>query len=374
MTEFAVIVALSTLAAGLAATFALRLLPTLRLQVVALALVAVALPLTAVTLGGLVMFHMHDDVKLLEVGAASASTALIAALLLGQSITRRVHSLEQAAARLAAGELTARAPSNGPREVARLGASFNEMATSIEHLFDARRQLVAWASHDLRTPLSAIRAMLEAIEDGLAEPAEYLPALEEQASALGALIDDLFELAQIDAGVLTLELRETPLGELVTFCVRGLEADARARRVRLELALAEPLPGVRCVPQHVQRVLLNLLTNALRHTPSDGSVIVTARPAGEDLEVVVEDTGAGLTEEAQARMFDRFWRADPARAREGGRAGLGLAIARGLIEAQGGRIWAENRAGGGARVGFSLPIAARPARHTGDRQLLPIGP
>jgi signal transduction histidine kinase len=374
VTEFAVIVALSTLATGLAATFALRLLPTLRLQVVALALVAVALPLAAVTLGGLVMFHMHDDVKLLEVGAASASTALIAALLLGQSITRRVDSLEQAAERLAAGELTARAPSDGPREVARLGASFNEMARSIEQLFDARRQLVAWASHDLRTPLSAIRAMLEAIEDGLAEPDEYLPALEEQASALGALIDDLFELAQIDAGVLTLELRETPLGELVTLCVRGLEADARARRVRLELALEEPLPGVRCVPQHVQRVLLNLLTNALRHTPSDGSVVVTARPAGEELEVVVEDTGEGLTEEAQARMFDRFWRADPARVRGGGRSGLGLAIARGLIEAQGGRIWAENRAGGGARVGFSLPIAARQARQAGDRQLAPVGP
>jgi signal transduction histidine kinase len=374
VTEFAVIVALSTLTAGLAATFALRLLPTIRLQVAALALVAVALPLTSVTLGGLVMFHMHDDVKLLEVGAASASTALVAALLLGQSITRRVRSLEQAATRLAAGELTARAPSDGPREVARLGLSFNEMATSIEQLFDARRQLVAWASHDLRTPLSAIRAMLEAIEDGLAEPDEYLPALREQAAALGALIDDLFELAQIDAGVLTLEVRETLLGELVMSCVRGLEADARARRVRLELALAEPLPGVRCVPQHVQRVLLNLLTNALRHTPSDGSVVVTARPVGEALEVVVEDTGDGLSEEAQARMFDRFWRADSARTREGGRAGLGLAIARGLIEAQGGRIWAENRAGGGARVGFSLPIAARKTRHADDRRLLPVGP
>jgi signal transduction histidine kinase len=291
--------------------------------------------------------------------------------MLGRSITRRVHSLEQAAARLAAGELAARAPSDGPREVARLGASFNEMATSIEQLFDARRQLVAWASHDLRTPLSAIQAMLEAIEDGLAEPDDYLPALGEQAAALGALIDDLFELAQIDAGVLSLELRETPLGELVTSCVRGLEADARARRVRLELALAQPLPHVRCVPQHVRRVLLNLLTNALRHTPSDGSVVVTARPAGEELEVVVEDTGDGLTEEAQARMFDRFWRADVARKRGGGRAGLGLAIARGLIEAQGGRIWAENRAGGGARVGFGLPIAAQQTRPTGDRQLLP---
>ncbi len=373
MTEFAVIVALGTLAAGVAAAFALRLLPTVRLQLAALALVAVALPLAAVTLGGLVMFHMHDDVKLLEVAAASASTALVAALLLGHSIASRVRSLERAAAQLAAGELTARAPSDGPREVAQLGASFNEMATSIERLFDARRQLVAWASHDLRTPLASIQAMLEAIEDGLVEPDEYLGALAEQASALGGLIDDLFELAQIDAGALTLELRETPLGELVASCVRGLEAEARSRQVHLELALAEPLPDVQCAPQQVQRVLLNLLTNALRHTPSDGSVVVTARPVGAELEVLVEDTGEGLTEQAQARMFERFWRADPARTRAAGRAGLGLAIAQGLIEAQGGRIWAENRSTGGARVGFSLPVAA-PEAQSGDRRpLAPAG-
>jgi signal transduction histidine kinase len=355
--EFALVVAAGTLAAGLAASFALRLLPTLRLQLAALALTAVALPLAAVTLGGLVMFHMHADVKLLEIAAASASTALVAALLLANAITRRVKSLEDAAGRLAAGELTARAPSEGPREVAQLGASFNQMASSIDQLFDARRQLVAWASHDLRTPLTAMQAMIEAVQDGLVEPAEYLPALAEQSAALGALIDDLFELAQIDAGALTLELRETPLGDVVESCIRGLEAEARARRVRLEVALAEPLPSVRCAPPHVQRVLLNLLTNALRHTPTDGAVVVTARPVGGELEVVVEDTGEGLSEQAQARMFERFWRGDEARTREDGGAGLGLAIARGLIEAQGGRMWAANRPTGGARVGFSLPAA-----------------
>jgi signal transduction histidine kinase len=231
------------------------------------------------------------------------------------------------------------------------------MATNIEGLFDARRQLVAWASHDLRAPLAAIQAMLEAIEDGVASETEYRHALREQAGALGALIDDLFELAQIDAGALTVELRETPVGELLASCVRALEAEARSRAVRLEVALDEPLPPVKCVPRHVRRVLLNLLTNALRHTPSDGTVFVTARPVGAELEVLVEDSGAGLSAEAQVRMFERFWREDPARMRSSGRAGLGLAIARGLVDAQGGRIWAENRAGGGARVGFSLPLA-----------------
>jgi signal transduction histidine kinase len=355
--QFALIVAVGTLATGLAAAFALRLLPTVRLQLVALALVAVGLPLATVTLGGVVMFKMDGDTKLLEIAAASASTAMIAALLLGHSITRRVHRLERAATRLAAGDMTTRAPTDGPREVARVGESFNEMASNIERLFDARRQLVAWSSHDLRAPVAAIRAMLEAIEDGVAEPAEYLESLADHVSTLSTLIDDLFELAQIDAGTLSLELRETALDELLPAWVRGLEAEARSRQIQLEFALASPLPPVRCSPDQVQRVLLNLLTNALRHTPADGSVLVTARAAESDFEVIVADTGEGLTDQTRARMFDRFWRADAARTRNGGRAGLGLAIAQGLVEAQGGRIWSENRAAGGALVGFSLPLA-----------------
>jgi signal transduction histidine kinase len=368
VTQFAVIVALATLSVGLGATFVLRFLPTIRIQLAALALVAVSLPLAAVTLSGLVMFHMKDDVKLLEVGAASASSALIAAWLLGHSIARRISSLESAAVHLAAGELRARAPSDGPREVAQLGASFNEMATNVERLFDARRQLVAWASHDLRTPVSAIRAMLEAIEDGLVEPADYLESLGEQVGTLTMLIEDLFELAQIDAGALTLELRRAPVEGLVESCVRSLEAEARARRVQVEVSLAGPLPEVECAPQQVQRVLLNLLTNALRHTPADGAIVVSAKATEDELEVVVEDSGDGLNEETQARMFDRFWRGDPARAQGAGHAGLGLAIARGLIEAQGGRIWAESSPSGGARVGFSLRIApaALPRSHHTD--------
>ena len=214
---------------------------------------------------------------------------------------------------------------------------------------------------------AAIQAMLEAIEDGVATEDEYLHALTEQTGILGGLIDDLFELAQIDAGTLTVELHESPVGELLTSCVRALEPEARARSVRLEVELDEPLPIVQCAPGHVRRVLLNLLTNALRHTPSDGTVFVTAHPVGAELEILVEDTGVGLSPDAQLRMFDRFWREDPARSPAGGRAGLGLAIARGLLDAQGGRIWAENRASGGARVGFSLPLAG-PREGAGARQ------
>jgi signal transduction histidine kinase len=360
MIEFALIVSAGTLAAGIALASALRLLPTVRLQLVGLALLAVGLPLAAVILGGLVMFHMHDDVKILAVAAASASTGLAAALLVAGGLARRIRGLEAAAEQLSSGELKARAPTDSPRELAHLGEAFNTMAGNIEALFDARRQFVAWASHDLRTPVASIQAMLEATEDGLASIEEYLPALRQQTYTLGTLIDDLFELARIDAGALTLELCDARLPQLVSHCVSGLEAEARARKIRLESQLDEALPDVRCAPDHVQRVLLNLVTNALRHTPSDGSVRVTARQHARELEVSVEDTGVGLSAEAQQQMFERFWRGDASRTRTTGGAGLGLAIARGFVEAQGGRIWAENRLEGGARFAFTLPIAQLP--------------
>ena len=196
---------------------------------------------------------------------------------------------------------------------------------------------------------------------GLASTEEYLPALRQQTRTLAMLVDDLFELARIDAGALKLELQDAQVPVLVSACVSGLEAEARARQVRLESHLEDALPEVRCAPEHVQRVLFNLLTNALRYTPSDGSVVVRAHRRASELEVSVEDSGVGLTGEAQQRMFERFWRGDAARTRAGGGAGLGLAIAQGFIEAQGGRIWAENRAEGGARFAFTLPIARRPA-------------
>jgi signal transduction histidine kinase len=355
--EVALLTIAATVAVSAVTIAAFRLLPTVQLQLAALAVFACAVPLASVTIGGLVMFHMHQDFTILSVLAGSAASALAVALLLGRRIGSRVRGLERTAAQLAAGDLTARAPVAGPRELATLSASFNQMAESIGDLFDARRQLVAWASHDLRTPLASIKAMLEAIEDGLATPDDYLPAISEQAGVLATLTDDLFELACIDAGTLTVELRETSLRDLVTPCVDAFRAEATARGVLLEVHLGDRLPPVTCAPEQVRRVLLNLLTNALRHTPSDGSVAVVARAVGREVQVLVEDSGSGLSHEAAQRMFERFWRGDPARTRANGNAGLGLAIARGLVEAHGGRVWAENRAEGGARVAFSLPVA-----------------
>jgi signal transduction histidine kinase len=203
--------------------------------------------------------------------------------------------------------------------------------------------------------------MIEALEDDIATPARYLPSMHAQVRHLSELVDDLFELARIDAGALTLELGEVCIQEVVEDCVRGVGATAEARQVRLEVCVDGRVPPVCAAPGHVERVLLNLLTNALRHTPSDGSVAVHLLDGEEGVCVRVEDTGEGIAPADAQRVFEPFWRADDARRRDGSGAGLGLAIAQGLVEAQGGRIWAEEREGGGARVCFVLPhLVPRP--------------
>jgi signal transduction histidine kinase len=357
---FASVVALATLAAALAGAWALARLPTVTLRLTGLALLGVFLPLAAILLSGAVMFTSGHDLTVLLVAAAASSAALIAALIFARSISRPLARLREAARALAAGDLSARAPRGGPVELVELASAFNEMASNLERLFDARRELVTWASHDLRTPLASIRAMLEAIEDDLETPDHYLPAISEQVQSLTRLVDDLFELARIDAGALTLELRNVSLISVVESCLRGVEAEAGARRIRLEARLGPDSPHVYCAPDKVERVLYNLLTNALRHTPSDGAVAIVLEPLTDELQVSVEDTGTGLPAEAGRRVFDRFWRGDVARRPSNGGAGLGLAIARGLVEAQGGRIWAETRVGGGTRVSFTLPRLASP--------------
>lgn len=354
MIEVVLLLGLATLAAGVVAATTLRLLPSVRLQLAGLALLAVVLPLTGVLASGWVMFHMHDDVKILSLSAAAALSAVVGALLLAGWIVRPLERLRRSSARLAGGELDARASLDGPRELADVARSFNDMAASIEKLFDARSQLVAWASHDLRTPLSSLRAMLEALRDGLAEPHEYLPHIEEQVRRLSTLVDDLFELARIDAGTLTVEVRPEPIAPVVASCVRTLEAEARARGIQLQTRISPAVSDVSMAPDKVERILLNLLTNAIRHSLDGGAVVVHVEPQNGHVLVAVQDQGDGITSVAAERMFDRFWRGDESRTAATGGAGLGLTISRGLIEAQGGSIWAEHCPAGGTRVAFTL--------------------
>jgi two-component system, OmpR family, sensor histidine kinase SaeS len=356
MTALALIVAAVTTAVAIAVVIAVRALPTMRLQLAALALCSVVLPLAAVLLSGWVMFHMGDDVKILAISSAAASAAVAAGLLLGRSLANSIERLRTAAREFAGGDLGARTPVEGPAELAELAVAFNEMASRLAGLFDSRSELVAWASHDLRTPIASLKAMLEAVEDGVAEAHEYVPAIKAQVETLETLVDDLFELARIDAGALTLEFREVELSSLARSCVESLRPTAAAAGVRLD-ATADGPARARCAPEKVERVMRNLLSNALRHTPTAGSVVISVAPQNGQILVTVEDTGEGLTPEVRARMFERFWRGDAARTRREAGAGLGLTIARGLIEAQGGKIWAVPGATRGTRVGFTLPTA-----------------
>ena len=358
MIGLALAVAGASLAIGMVVAYALRAAPTVWLQLAGLAFLSACVPLGAVLASGWVMFHMGTDVKILAVAVGAASAAVGAGLMLARSIAMSVRQVGDASSRLAAGDLGARAPTGGAREIAGLADSFNTMAANIEEIFDARRELVAWASHDLRTPLASMQAMIEALEDGLAAPEDYLPTLREQVRTLTALVDDLFELARIDAGALTLDLREVQVSSLVEAALRLLAPEAAARRVELVSHHGEVVSAT-VAADKIERVLFNLVANAVRHTPAGGSVEVQVERSGNNIVVRVADTGAGLEPEALGRMFERFWRADRARSSAG--AGLGLAISRGLVEAHGGRIWAENRPEGGASVTFSLPAAPLPS-------------
>lgn len=345
--------------AGGGATF--LLLPrfkTLRSQIVLLSMLAVVLPALSVISGGVLMLKRHEVIELSLIAVFAVIISAVIGLALGRRVGHHLSQFRDAATELADGHLEARIPEQGPLELRELAVSFNTMAEQLARLFETRRNLVAWASHDLRAPLAALQAMIEASEDGLMNPSDCLPAMRMQVRTLSSIVDDLFELSRIETGTLALAMCDVSISNLAGDCVDSFQAQARQRGISLHLVDASPGIVARCDPEKVERVLFNLLGNALRYTPKDGSVAVRIASSGrpdEAVTIAVEDSGDGIPEESIGDVFDSFWRADPSRNSETGGVGLGLAIARGLVEANGGRIWAENAPDGGARLTFSLP-------------------
>jgi signal transduction histidine kinase len=282
------------------------------------------------------------------------------------SVTDSLRQLALTADSLAAGDLAARVKVLGRDEVARVAESFNQMAGQLQaaaaqqqELDTLRRNLIAWTSHDLRTPLTSIRVRVEALDDGLVEdPIEvrrYFQNIRADVMALNTLIDDLFELAQLEAGGLKLELSPHSLGDLVSDCLESFQALAEQRGIRLTGKVEPDVDPVMLNAGKISRVLGNLVGNALRHTPAAGAVHVIARRTPEGIVVTIDDSGSGFKAADLPHLFEQFYRGEQARSRATGGAGLGLAISRGVIEAHHGRIWAENRPEGGARVTFLLP-------------------
>jgi len=338
---------------------------------------AVGAVLIAVWLAAEEMFVSHHDA--LVVSAMTAVGGVVAVRgfqLLARGALRDVEALRDGLRAVGDGARDVRVRAGGRDELAELAAEANAMIARLgeeERARDAadraRRELVAAVSHDLRTPLASLRLLVESIEDGVAtgETRErYLREMRTHVRALSVLIDDLFELSRLEAGEIAWSVHEIEVGELVSETVSALRAQAAARGVAVRAEL--PSGGVlaEANAEKLQRVLFNLIVNAIRHTPADGSVVVRARAgaavAGGAVEVEVADDGAGVAPEERERVFEPFYRGgSDAAARSGDGAGLGLAVARAIVEAHGGRIWLEPVAPRGTRVRFTLRPAASAA-------------
>jgi two-component system OmpR family sensor kinase/two-component system sensor histidine kinase BaeS len=280
-------------------------------------------------------------------------------LLIGLLLVRRVVTpladVIGAAQSVAGGDLAARVRVRGPGDLRSLSDSFNRMAAALQASDRQRRDLLADVAHELRTPLTVIRGKLEGVLDGIypADEAHVAPVLAET-YVLERLVEDLRLLTLAESRQLHFERAPIDLAGLARQSASLFEAEAAERGIALKVEAEPDLPPVQADAQRTAQVIGNLVGNALRYAPDDGRVEIDVRRAPDGVEFCVSDNGPGVGEQDLGRMFDRFWRSEKSRSRAAGGAGLGLAIARQLVEAQGGSITAANRPGGGLRVAFRL--------------------
>jgi two-component system sensor histidine kinase BaeS len=293
--------------------------------------------------------------SLVWAGIAAGVVALMLGLLLARQLTAPIRALTDAADRLAGGEMT-QVQVRSDDEIGELGQAFNSMARSLAQQETLRRNLMADIAHELRTPLTVIRSDLEALLDGVYEPTpQTLASIQEETLLLARLVDDLRALAQAEAGQLRLEREPLDLAELLRGVAAGFNLQARSQGQELRLDLPADSVVVEADPLRVRQVVTNLVSNALRHAPDAGHVVVSAVGLPEEVQVSVADDGPGIAPQDLARVFDRFWHGPQPRAQG---SGLGLTIARELVRAHGGRIWVESDLGKGSTFFFTLP---RPA-------------
>lgn len=293
----------------------------------------------------------------LAIGAA-AVTAAVASGFLAVRIVHPIRALAAAAQRIARGAYGSRVPVGGSDELAVLASAFNDMAASLESAERRRRELLSDVAHELRTPLATIEGYVEGLRDGVvaADPSTW-ELLQTETRRLGRLVDDLQEVSRAEERQLELQISEVEPRWLLDAALRGAAPAYEAKGVRLVTGGVQRLPSVRVDPDRIGEVLANLFDNALRHTPPGGRVEVSAERRGDVVELSVSDTGEGIPREHLERVFERFFRSDPARSRATGGSGIGLTIARALVEAHGGSLRAESEgAGRGTRFVVALPI------------------
>jgi len=363
--------AITALVSSLAGYLAYRLgwialTPSLRWGLMAIYAISSILTFFNVWFSARLMFASEHDLLLASVLLVFAGgMAMALGYFLSSTMTDRIHLLQNAAGKLAEGNLETRVSVTGRDEVATLAKSFNQMASQLQAADEKQRELerlradlIAWVGHDLQTPLASIRAILEALYDGVVEDPEtvsrYLNTAQRDVRSLSALIDDLFQMAQLDAGGIPLEKAESSLVDLISDTLESFSELASRQGITLNGSVEANVDPVLMDTQRIGRVLNNLIGNALRHTPAGGKVEVRARRANGRVEVNVCDSGEGIRSEDLPNIFESFYRGEKSRSRATGGAGLGLAIARGIIHAHGGEIRVESQPGE-TRFIFSLP-------------------
>ncbi len=295
--------------------------------------------------------------SILLAGIAAAAIALVLGFILFRQITAPLNALATASDKIATGDLTARASVRGEDEIARVGRSFNAMADKLARSETARRNMLADIAHELRNPIGVIQSHLEAMQDGVFPlDSEQVDSLHEETLLLSRLVGDLRELALADAGQLALNRAPTDLRALIERTVNAFQAQANEREITLTASVPENIPPLNIDAQRIEQVLRNLLSNALRHTASDGAITVRVTREKNFARVDVRDTGTGIAPDDLPYVFERFWRGDKSRSRTQGSTGLGLAIAKQWVEQHGGQIGVYSQLNQGAVFWFTLPF------------------
>lgn len=297
--------------------------------------------------------------RLIDFGLFSAVVGLVGGVAIGRLVSKPIGDLAQAARRIGAGDRRLQLPERGPREIVDVTRAFNQMSADLRHAEALRRSMMADISHELRTPLTVLEGSLRAALDRLYVLDEReIAGLYVQTQHLIHLVNDLRDLALAEQDHLPLTLAQTDLAELVTSTVQSMEPLAVEKRIQLSAQTGSPLIAT-VDTTRIRQVLLNLLTNAIRHTPDGGMIRINLASTAGSAQISIVDSGEGLAPEQLASVFNRFYRADPSRSRETGGTGLGLSIVQALIHAHGGKVEAAS-AGPGKGCAFTVTVPRQP--------------
>jgi histidine kinase len=305
-------------------------------------------------------FRASFNEALTYAALAAMIVAITLSLFISRTVIAPVRAMSQATQRIADGRYDERVQVNGEDELAQLAARFNRMAAKLNEVESMRRRLIGDVSHELRTPLTAIKGSMEGLMDGvLPATNETYQQIHAETDRLNRLVDDLQELSRVEARAYQLDLRPVDVSSLAKTVTKRLAPQAESKRISLDLELVPDIPPLLADEDRAVQVLSNLTANALQYTPEGGRVVISAKRTADEVQISVRDTGIGIPLEHLSHIFDRFYRVDKSRSRQaGGGSGIGLTIARALVEAHDGRIWVESAGEGqGSVFRFTLPAA-----------------